>query len=332
MEAAANRNRIIWLLPLVALAAGYAAGYAHRAGDSGLPDGQRAPDSTTAPAAKRIARTAPPHADAQATPPVVLPAMPPDQAPLAESFDALAARARGGDGRAAVRLADATLHCARRDYAHSMADAVERHPPKNGDPTGRARRAAEARAFLDETEALCAGATREQTASAREWLERAAASGDPGSQTCYAHMGASEPWLPEFASDAWIDAMQRYRENARAYAESAFAAGVPQAAYTLYEMSAGRYAMISYLGDPALAPDYPKAYALALFEAERLGAGADSGGDPDAAAMWRIRAKLLERELSPADIERARNAAAAATARMPAHDTPSLPCDGWING
>jgi len=330
MEASAKRHRIAWLLPLAALAVGYVAGRANRV-DSTPPPAHTMADSATPAATKRVTRASSPRAIAQAPPAPDLPAMPSDDAPLAQSFDALAARARGGDGRAAARLADAALHCARRDNARSMADYVERHPSTHGDVAGRARRADEARKFLAETDALCAGATREQTANSLEWLERAAASGDPGSQACYAEMGASDPWLPPFGSDAWIEAMQRYRENVNSYAESAFAAGVPEAASTLFDLSAGRYAMLTYLGDPSLAPDYPKAYALALFQAERLSSGVDPDFGVDTAAMWRIRAKLLERELSPEDIERAKREAAAGIARMPTHDAPSLPCEGWIS-
>jgi hypothetical protein len=252
--------------------------------------------------------------------------MPADDAPLADAFGTLAARARGGDGAAAVRLLDATLRCARLRNERTVVAAIEAHPATREDPETRARREARARAFVAANEALCRGATEEQTQSVGEWLPRAAASGDPGSRACYAALGASENWLPDYASDAWIDAMRRYRENARGDAEASFAAGIPQSAYTLYELSAGRYAMMTFVADSSIAPDYPKAYALALFQSSRFDAD-----NADLAATWRVRAKLLERELSAADVERAKRWSDAQSRRIASRGAPSLPCEGWID-
>jgi len=187
-----------------------------------------------------------------------------------------------------------------------------------------------ARAFVAANESLCTDATQEQTASVGEWLPLAAAAGDPGSHACYAELGTSPVFLPQYASDAWIDAMRRYRENAGPSAEAAFAAGVPQVAYTLYEMSAGRYAMMASVADSAISPDYPKAYGLALFQATRLAGATEAGSGEELAALWRVRAKLIERELSAAEIERAKRWADAETRRMATHEAPSLPCEGWI--
>ncbi|MET0229682.1 MAG: hypothetical protein ABW186_01975 [Rhodanobacteraceae bacterium] len=262
---------------------------------------------------------------------VALPPMPSDGAPLAGAFDALAARARGGDGPAAVRLLEATLRCARLDNDRAILASMDAHPSKPGNIDGRARIEARAREFVAANESFCAGATQAQTQNSGEWLSRAAASGDPGSQACYAEMGASDNWLPEYASDAWIDAMRRYRDNAPGDAEAAFAAGVPEAAYTLYELSAGRYAMMAFLTDSRVAPDYSKAYALALFQASRF-ARSDATADSNAEleAVWRIRAKLLERELSGAEIERARTWADAEERRFASRAPPALPCEGWV--
>jgi hypothetical protein len=331
-DTAGHRISPAWLLPLAALAAGYVAGHLRRGADAMPASSEIAATSLATMPAKPAH---PPHAIAQAaTNPQrrALPPMPAADAPLAESFEALAERARNGDGAAAVRLADATLHCEHRNAASGFVAAIEAHPSKNGDVTARMRRAEKARAFLAETQALCAGATREQTAGAGEWIERAAASGDAASQACYASIGASEPWLPEYASDAWIDAMRRYRENARAYAESALAAGVPQAASALYEMTAGRYAIVPYLGDGSIAPDYARAYALARLQAARIGATAEPGSDEaHEAADWRVRAKLLEHELSDTDIERAKRWADAEASDVARRGAPALPCDDWVS-
>jgi hypothetical protein len=329
-EAGRTQVRYAWLLPFVALAAGYGAGYLRREPD--VHSRSRASASVATPAPSVTLATRAPLPTLRQSRTVALPAMPPESAPLVQSFDALTVRARNGDGAAAVRLADATLHCAQRRYAPGMVATIDNHPPKTAD-IARTLRADKARAFIAETASLCEGATREQTDSAGEWIERAAASGDAPSQACYAATGASEPWLPEYASDAWIDAMRRYRENARAYAESSFAAGVPQAAYSLYEMSAGRYALIPTFGDSATAPDYARAYALARLQAARIGADAEPGSDEArTAADWAIRAKLLERELGEADIERAKRWADAEAAKIAQRGTLSLPCDGWIPG
>jgi hypothetical protein len=329
-EAAGTQVRLAWLLPFAALAAGYVAGYLRREPDAHSRSHASVSVATPASRVMHAAHATLPTLTQSRT--TVLPAMPPASAPLVQSFDALAVRARNGDGAAAVRLATATLHCAQRDYALGTVATMDNRPPKTAD-VARTKRVDRARAFIAETASLCEGATREQTGSAGEWIERAAASGDAPSQACYTAMGASEPWLPEYASDAWIDAMRRYRENARAYAESSFAAGVPQAAYSLYEMSAGRYALVPIFGDGTTAPDYARAYALARLQAARIGADAEPGSDEArAAADWSIRAKLLERELADADIERAKRWAEAEAAKIAQRGTPSLPCDGWMPG
>jgi hypothetical protein len=259
-----------------------------------------------------------------------LPPTPSSDVPLADAFDALAARARGGDGPAAVRLLSATLQCARFRNEKANADSLETNPSPKGNVEGRARLAAKAREFVAANEALCAGATREQTDTAGERLPRAAASGDPGSQACYAEMGAGTPGRPN-TRRTWVDAMRRYRENARSDAQAAFAAGVPQSAYTLYELSAGRYAMMSYVADSAIAPDYPKAYARALFfQSARFDIAGTRDDGESLSAIWRVRAKLLERELSAADIERANRWADAEAQRSAARTPPTLPCEGFI--
>ena len=322
----ANQNRLVWLLPFVALAAGYAIGYVGRPEATPTASASRE-SASTIPRAQTPSRVIATRALPDTPDRVALPPMPSDDLPLADAFDTLAARARGGDGPAAVRLLDATLHCARLDGERALVATMQAHPSMRVDPEVRAQREARARAFIAANESLCAGATQEQVQSIGEWLPRAAASGDPGSQACYAELGASENWLPEYASDAWIDAMRRYRENAGADAEASFAAGVPQSAYTLYELSAGRYAMMTFMANSAVLPDYPKAYALALFQSARF----DAAANAELAAMWRVRAKLLEQELSAADIERGQRWSDAQTRRLASREAPTLPCEGWID-
>lgn len=324
-DAATNRMRLVWLLPLVALAAGYALGYAHRRVEVPATAREHAPPVAAA-------RTRAPAVAAKAAPStdrIALPPMPSNDIPLVDAFDSLAARARGGDGAAAVRLLDATLRCARLDNERALAATFQAVSTRHDGGAGSARLIEQARAFAAANESLCKDATQEQTRSAGEWLPLAAAAGDPGSQACYAELGADAMLLPPYASDAWIDAMRRYRDNAAPAAEAAFAAGVPQAAYALYETSAGRYAMMPFAADSAVAPDYSKAYALAQFQATRLAGTADVGSGEDLAGAWRVRAKLLERELSAAEIERAKRWADRETRRMTSRDAPSLPCEGW---
>ena len=320
-DAAAKGIRFAWLLPLVALALGYAGGVARRGAPAARSDVAQSigvpPRDATRAAIHPVV-----------VPARVLPDTPVDHAPLAESFDALAARARGGDGRAAVRLLDETSRCRARKSEATLLGQPDAVTPPIADKeldawmrdymVGRRERA---RVEYAASELLCADVSEAQLSAAPEWLERAASSGDAGSALCYAMLGTSDDYSPPRFSDEWIDAMRRYRELALPYAERAFASGFPEAAWLLSDVYAGNY--VFHVVPVATAPDFPRAYAMLLLQARRLQPGDLAPGDIQSI---QVRARQIEAELTPQDIARARQWADSESAKALGAPRPALPC------
>ena len=323
MDAAAKWIRFAWLLPLVALALGYAGGVARRGAPATRSDDARSIDAPT----RDATRAASPVVVAPAR---LLPDMPVERAPLAGSFDALAVRARGGDDRAAVRLLEETSRCRARPREAALLGEPDNATPALADKEIDAwlreymvRRRERARIEYAESESLCADVTAAQLSTAPEWLERAASSGDAGSALCYAMLGTSDEFLPPRFSDAWIESMRRYREQAVPYAEHAFAAGFAQAAWFLSDAYAGNYGILFHSVSPATAPDFPRAYAMLLLQAKRVPPEDLAPGDVQSI---RVRARQIEAELTSRDIARARQWADSESAKALAGPRPSLPC------
>ena len=331
-----------WLAPLATALVGYAAARAQRVPDVRVLDHGEAISAASSQQAlvarNDVRRPVPAPARNSPTTNAALPDAPPTDAPLEQAFDALAKRARAGDASASMRLLRDLGRCASRtqtgELAHQPDDPMG--PPQSGeDPwqawvrTVSARAQAAARIEYATTADLCNGVTHAQIATLGEWLQRSAASGDAESELCYALAAASGGYAPERYSDEWIEWMQLYRLQARAYAEDAFSAGLTQAAPMLYALYAGPYADIPpVMIEDGVAPDLERAYALALFIAQRMDAYPSDVQPPGSAGDWLARAHVLERQLSPAAAIRAQRWALAQGERFASSPPLEHRCGG----
>jgi hypothetical protein len=333
-----NRIRLIGLLPLVALAVGYVAGR-YRSADA-IADAASTAPSVQSAAPATSARLAP-LARLSSAPPRAMPALPSDGVPLAESFDALASRARAGDVGASLRLFREVRHCQERAMLESISGAPPMQPDINALPDSirervladvheRERRRDEARGKLAASESACTGVTASQIMTLGEWLERAADGGDAGAAACYVVAGTSDAYVPaERYSDAWVEWMKRYRAKAHEYAEFAFAHGYQEAAWYLYWVAAGPYAMPAFQIDHDIPRDYARAYAIALLQAKLI----DRGASRDTAtemAEWRKSAERLSVNLDASAIASANAWAEREATRLAAHPPPE-PCSDGTN-
>jgi len=174
---------------------------------------------------------------------------------------------------------------------------------------------------------LCADVTSDQLATMGEWLERAAASGDPGAQLCYAALAGGDDVAPARYSDAWIEWMQRYRLQATPFAENALAAGYWQAAWFLYDVNAGPYAFPMFRIDRSGDSNLSTALSMMLLQVETIERRHDA--DLDGLLQdFRAKAAVIEGDLSPEQIAQAKAAAAAYAARWRAQPQKSPPCWG----
>jgi hypothetical protein len=334
MADATKRSRLAWLAPLVAMAIGYAVG------------NQKQATAPVLPSHVATARAATPREPARATRPHAMPeqlrAMPAQGVPIAESFDALAERARAGDARASLRLLRELSLCDAEPGLEREAfgphekwtrvgtdDAdVKRHEQAFEDRAERTR--ARARERYAKAQALCGDLTADEKATLGEWLERAADSGDPGAALCYVVMSTSDGYRPERYSDAWVDWMEQYRARAFDYAEHAFAAGYAQASWYLYYAAAGPHAISAFPVDHDRPFDLARAYALAQLQVALIERQV-RGVDPDEQSGWRDSAAEIGAELGPGEIAQARQWAEAEASRIAANPPPDPPCElaGW---
>ncbi|MET0225232.1 MAG: hypothetical protein ABW187_02210 [Dokdonella sp.] len=322
---------VCWLAPLATALAGYVAGRAQHASWHVVDHGKASSVATSQQrlaARSDIRRSDPAPVRGLPTTPAALPNVPPTDAPLQQAFDVLAERARAGDASASMRLLRELGRCENRAQTGEFASQPDdpTGPPQAGeDPwlawlrTTFARGRAAARIEYAATADLCSGVTHAQIATLGECLQRSAASGDAESELCYALVAASSTYAPDRYSDEWIKWMQRYRLQARAYAEDAFSAGLAHAAPVLYAVYAGPYADTPpVMIEDGVAPDLERAYALALFIAQHLEAHPSDVQPPGAAGDWLARAHVLERQLSAAAAIRAQRWATAQDERFAA--------------
>jgi len=309
------QGRLLWLLPLLTAVIGFAAGrFATVETVSRTVDTH--PQSVAQGTFRKAGTKRPSAAPARAAAP--LPPMPATDLPLAETFDALATRARGGDANASLRLL--------RELGHCVAQGDSANVPDVSPNDIQLLQAEITRGELAAAEAACPDVTIDQLASVGEWLQRAADSGDPGAALCYVMMGTSDRYLPDRYSDAWVEAMQRYRASAEVYAERALDAGYAQASWFLYDAASGIYSMNLFSVDRDVDPNFERAYALARFR-EAFVAAHPEIADPGEATSWPAREFALRAELDDAQIARADRWASAELARMTADDPPAPPCD-----
>ena len=170
------------------------------------------------------------------------PPLPPEDAPLAEAYDALAARARAGDNAAAMRLAFDLTGCKSRagadDEALRELDAVG---PAVDNPYAN-QMDADSRRRLEEhvakAVAYCRGLAPELVEARGEWLLLAAERGDAEAMVCFAAM--PDEFAPPMFSDPWFDWSLRWRERATTFAEMAYARGRPDILLVLAEAHSGQ--------------------------------------------------------------------------------------------
>jgi hypothetical protein len=334
-DTTSNRIRLIGLLPVVALAAGYLAGR-HRSVDAVSDVAASAARDDGSPATPP--RTMPVRVRVSPAPPREVPATPADNLPLAQSFEALAVRARAGDAVASMRLFREVRRCQERpmlesisngpqagaEYADSLPESMREHVL--ADIRESRHRREHASSKLAASQAACAGVTQAEIATLGEWLERAADSGDPGAAYCYVLSGTTDAYAPaERYSDEWVEWMERYRSKAHDYAEFAFSHGYQGASWYLYWVAAGPYAMPAFQVDHDIPRDYARAYAIALLQTELVERNANRDEAAEL-ADWQDSADRLSAALDDAAIARAKAWANAEAVRLAAHPPPEPPC------
>jgi hypothetical protein len=309
------QGRLLWLLPLLTAVIGFAAG--RFATVDAVSHGKDASQEPLAHGMFRKAQPKRPSASpARAAAP--LPPMPATDLPLAETFDALSARARGGDANASLRLLRELGHCITQTTHVDISD--------DSPHDIQFIQAQIARGELTAAQAACPDVTPDELATIGEWLQRAADSGDPGAALCYVVLGTSDRYLPDRYSDAWVESMQRYRASAQMYAERALDAGYAQASWFLYDASSGIYSMNLFQVDRDVDPNFERAYALARFR-EGFATTHPETADSGEGVSWPAREAALRAELDDAQVERADRWATAKLAAMPAPGPPAPPCD-----
>lgn len=162
----------------------------------------------------------------------------------------------------------------------------------------------------------------EQLEGRLDALRALAAAGDAEASLCYAVLGASAEYLPAPNSDAWVQAMQRYREQGPRAAARAAAAGMPGALVVQFEMVSPPQARLGLMTVPYARPDAALAlrYALTLAslqERRLLPTGVRLYGD------WSAQARQLARGLP---LDAARRAESAA--RQDAERFAAQPAEG----
>jgi hypothetical protein len=216
--------------------------------------------------------------------------MPPENTPLAQTFDALSARARHGDVAAMERLLRGLTRCENQS-------SIGYRPYDEVDPNATRSQAelAELHAEFESARVFCDGVVARHYDDLPEWLERAAEAGDAEAMFCYAV--ESPMRRARTTSPAWLDLRRRYIAHARDYAERAFAQGYVTAAWTLYASYADAQPGIpDWYAIPPGTPDRERAYAFARLQADRLrNMPALRAG---IAANWADRADLLAAQLS----------------------------------
>lgn len=182
--------------------------------------------------------------------------LPPEDAPLAEPYDALAARARAGDNAAAMRLAFDLTRC--RNRAGADADTLREldagKPPVEDAVSARMNAGSRRRIeeSLAKDTAFCRSVAPEQVEARGEWLLMAAERGDGEAMVCYA--ARPDSFAPPLFSDAWFDWSRRWRERATTYADEAYAQGRLDILLVLAEVHSGQTFAGAPISTYALAP------------------------------------------------------------------------------
>jgi len=226
-----------------------------------------------------------------------LPAMPREGLPIAETFDALADRARHGDLAANERLLRSLVHC--RSFGDSYYYHYYQTHPESQTPLSVLR---DGPTWFESGRVFCERLSIEQRMTEAEWLERAADAGDAEAMLCFALDAPLQQMRT--MTPAALDLRRRYGAHARAYAERAFDRGYVVAAAALYASYAGMKPEIptAWFSVPPGPRDLARAYGFARVQADRLGMSSD--GHTDLGAAWSDRADLLGEAVSAEERER----------------------------
>lgn len=208
-----------WLSPLTEQPASPTAGVVDEDMNSAATD---APTAPTAAMPGRWVPPATPMAAAEAAAP-----LPPLDAPLAETFDALLERMRRGDARAACRLSLDLARCFQHAEHGRWGRTFEREAVRAQDPARASRlidNAAHMQEMRQRNDLFCAGVAAEQL----EWsfpAQLAAARWNPGMRV----WAASAPALDQLNFLADLEGWEQYRAVALPWLLEAGLAGDPAA-------------------------------------------------------------------------------------------------------
>lgn len=189
-----------------------------------------------------------------------LPRMPAADAPLALSLDTLVTRADAGDPQAACRLAMELLRCEYNQHLMATIGAFfheqEARLEASGELDAADKMAADELAKI-EVARQCRAVPEALRTRAPHYLGQAARAGHPEAMVRYAD---SQHWPPDGRGVFSDPEFERWRRDAPAMLQRAFAAGVPEAAFVLIDAYQSNHGMVG-----ALIPDDPvKAEALRL--------------------------------------------------------------------
>jgi hypothetical protein len=235
------------------------------------PTDSTAPEASGETTPARPAAPEPAGATSAAVAAPVAPPLPPRDAPLAGVMADLEQRARGGDARAACRLAADLSRCAqlpRRREFRAMVDPLRDNGDRGGRRAGAVDWQIDATARLDvaleDDERLCEGITREQSRRSIDWLHRAAQAGHVPSMAAFG--GGS--WMntePGFIHQPELVAA--FARDAGRMASAAVEAGDRSLLLPLGLAYAGRGALVGPLAE-VVEPDPARARALLMLAAE----------------------------------------------------------------
>jgi hypothetical protein len=278
--------------------------------------------STTTPAATAAPASA---SNAAQRMPAAAP-LPPRDAPLASVMADLEQRARGGDARAACRLAADLSRCAllpRRRTFRAMVDPLrDGGGRRSGAVDWRIDAAARLDVTLEDDERLCEGIGREQSRRSIDWLYRAAQAGHVPSMAAF----GSGNWMstePGFIHQPELVAA--FARDAGRMAVAALDAGDRSLLVPLGLAYAGRGSVVGPLGE-LVEPDPAKAHALLQLATESADAAPSGGRGPGGRRMARSVLAELDASLDPA--QRAASQSELARLRAAQASAPPSPSSG----
>jgi hypothetical protein len=282
-----------------------------------------------------------PASASNASPPLPAAALlPARDAPLASVIADLEQRARGGDARAACRLAADLSRCAllprRREFRamiDPLRDGGDRGSRRGGAVDWQIDTAARLDVTLEDDERLCEGITREQSRRSIDWLHRAAQAGHVPSMAAF----GSGNWMstePAFIHQPELVAA--FARDAARMAAAALDAGDRSLLEPLGLAYAGRGSLVGPLGE-LIEPDPAKAHALLQLASESADAAPSRGRGRGGRRMAQGVLAELDASLDPAQraasqTELARLRAAQARATASPSTGSGDPLASWTSG